>query len=279
MQARTYLQQLLAKGKTAETIEGYLSLAQQYHDSEGHTSGILQSSRYHDLMTRHDEGVISQADYQLELAKINRALASLLANIPAHWEAPAEAPAPAPAPANTPAPAGKSFLEKWGLILGILASLAGILGVTLKDVLFPKKETLPAPTTTIPAQNQPASTATTAEPTTGASAPNQTPPKPVPSTQNTATAPSDAPTSKKTAAQPNYATPDQRFRSYAKPIISEEMELGFTNGGRQFAFRNLRTQNILCCYDDAEKFAGGKARVQQNGRYFYINKNGTEIKE
>ena len=276
MQARTYLQQLLAKGKTAETIEGYLSLAQQHHDSEGHTSGILQSSRYHDLMTRHDEGVISQADYQLELAKINRALASLLANIPAHWEAPAKAHAPAPA--NTPAPAGKSFLEKWGLILGILASLAGILGITLKDILFPKKETTPVSTTAIPGQDQPASTATTAELPTGSATPNQVPSKPS-SSPGTSTAPADPPTPKKTAPQPNYATPDQHFRSYAKPLISEEMELGFTNGGSRFAFRNLRTQAILCCYDDAEKFAGGKARVQQNGRYFYINKNGTEIKE
>ena len=79
-----------------------------------------------------------------------------------------------------------------------------------------------------------------------------------------------------TSARPStLATPDPKFRSYAKPQVSEDMEKGFILEGNKVAYRNLRTKAILCCFEDGEMFENGKARVSENGKeYYFIDKNG-----
>lgn len=301
MQARTHLESLLADGKLDETIDVYTQLSRQYHNAERTEKGILENSRYNDLMAQHLHGTISQADYQLERARINRSTLHLIKEIPANWKYPYE-----PLPENeTPPPAvsttrpvpgtqtlpQKSFLERWGLILGILASLAGVLGVTLKDVLFPKKEAtttttnspqqnpssttevVPAPTTsTNPAASQ--SQPTTTPTGTAQTRPVQPSRQPAPSGSKTTVPDRSEPV--RTSPPPStLATPDRKFRSYAKPQVSEDMEKGFVLDGNKVAYRNLRTKAILCCFEDGEMFENGKARVSENGKeYYFIDKNG-----
>ncbi len=74
------------------------------------------------------------------------------------------------------------------------------------------------------------------------------------------------------------ATPDNKFRSFSKMKIVDDMELGKV--GSDMAFRNVRTGVILCCYRDAEPFSGGKAYVSKDQvNYFYIDKKGNRVEE
>ncbi len=300
-QARTHLESLLADGKLDETIDVYTQLSRQYHDPERTEKGILENSRYNDLMAQHLHGTISQADYQLERARLNRSVLNLIKELPANWKFPYEPlpenETPPPAASNTrPAPHAqplpqKSFLERWGLILGILASLAGILGVTLKGFLFPKKEE--TTTTANPPQKDSSSTTevaptptTSTDPAASQSKPTANPTRPTqqrPALPSQRPAPSGSKNAEPDRSEPVHtslppstlATPDRKFRSYAKPQVSEDMEKGFILEGNKVAYRNLRTKAILCCFEDGEMFENGKAKVSENGKdYYYIDKNG-----
>ena len=101
-------------------------------------------------------------------------------------------------------------------------------------------------------------------------------PKPS-STKKTAPKPEEtAPVQAKTPPQ-TLATPDNKFRSFGKSKIVDDMERGYM--GQKFAFRNVRTLEILCCYADAEDFSGGKAYVSKDGQtYLYIDKKGNVVK-
>lgn len=70
--------------------------------------------------------------------------------------------------------------------------------------------------------------------------------------------------------------PGEKFRSFAKTVIADDMERGYI--GQNLAFRNVRTREIICCFADAQDFSGGKARVSKDGmHYFYIDKRGKEV--
>jgi formylglycine-generating enzyme required for sulfatase activity len=171
MQASAALQSLIAEGQLEQAIELYISLSRQYADTARIDKGVHESARFHALTRQHLEGTISRADYQLGWNQINRATLALASQVPAAWRHPYEPLATTQGlPESTPQnPPQKSFLERWGLILGLVASLTTILGITLKDVIFPKKET-----TTRTAQPQ-----STASPTAQPTVPEKTNPTPV----------------------------------------------------------------------------------------------------
>jgi hypothetical protein len=291
MQASAALQSLIAEGHLEQAIELYISLSRQYADTARIEKGLHESARFHTLARQHLEGTISQADYQLVWNQINRATLAIASQVPAAWRHPYEPLATTQgSPESTSQnPPQKSFLERWGLILGLVASLTTILGITLKDLIFPKKET-----TTRTAQPQ-----STASPTAQPTVPEKTNSTPV-STEKTQSKTTEKPaassgsgkTAPSTAGSNGAVTPPKeqpkpapaenpgprqpRFRSFGKTVIVDGMERGH-DGGDLIMYRNVRTNQILCCYDDGEDFRDGKARVSQNGKYFYIDKNGNRI--
>lgn len=276
--ARHLLENLLAKGKLEAAIEASLLLCRHYSDQERISTAAQHSARYHTLMNDYHAGTINDDDYRPERARINRAMLDLAHGIPADWteEALIKAGFDASAYDGTlGASKQKSFLEKWGLILGIVASLMGILGWTLKDLLFPGKEQ----TTQTVEPKQPASDT----PTKQDSAPKENPspastvkiPDAKPATKPTTKV--STPTQQPSNTQPGtLATPDEKFRSFGNAKIVEDMERGYK--GSKLAFRNVRTKEILCCFADADDFSGGKAYVSKDGtNYYYINKRGEKV--
>ena len=292
MNARSTLLQWLSKSELQRALDGLDLLCRHHADPQRSAEVALLSGRHHHLLEQQRDGTIHQADYLTERARISKAVMDVVQHLPADWSAEPLAqvpPAPAP-PAATPPP--KSFLEKWGLIIGIVAGIAGITGLTLKDVLFPKKTepaatqqttgATQAPSTSQPAgqvpqkkAEQPADKQPKKSPQTSSSSPSvSTPPQTTvakPSATTEAEKPKSAPT------QPTETAATGKFRSYAPTKIIEGMERGKVDG--EHAYRNLMTNKILCCYDDAEDFNGGKAWVSRRGKYFYIDKSGKEVEE
>ncbi len=120
-----------------------------------------------------------------------------------------------------------------------------------------------------PAQEAPANTklATTQKTDAKTSAPPQKQPGKLPAVQEKPPA----------STTTTLATPDERFRSYGKTMIVNDMELGYM--GSKKAFRNVRNKEILCCFTDAEPFSSGKAWVTKDGvNYYYIDIKGNKVK-
>jgi hypothetical protein len=277
--ARHFIEDLLTKGKLEAAIEGCLILVRHYGDQERGGMVAQHSARYHTLMTDYHAGTINDDDYRLERARINRAMLDLVHSIPADWtdDSLIQAGFSARAFDKATGQQQKSFLEKWGLVLGIVASLMGILGVTLREIIFQKKED---------------PVAQTAESKTGSNAPQPTEQTMVKEPQKT-----DAPGSKTTATQTKVqskklpdatipsansgaspqAIPDKVFRSFSRLVIADDMELGKI--GAEMAFRNVKTKELLCCFKDAESFMNGKAWVSKDGiNYYYIDPRGNKVK-
>lgn len=279
--ARTFIDNLLKQGELEAAINGCLLLCKCYSDSQVCTTITILSGSYHALMNERRNGTISQEYLLLERNRINKSMCEMVREMPADWTAEPlaaagfSATAPA-APVAAPAQR-KGFLEKWGLVLGLVASLMGIAGITLREVFFPKKDTLveqpsgPKPDVAKPAQQPQQSTEapkTQAEPA-GKPTPSQVR-KPVAGSTESSGQPS-------VQAPPSAPQSDSRFRSFGKTVISDGMERGKVGG--KMAFRNVQTGKILCCYADAEDFEGGKANVSQDGvTYFFINKKGERVK-
>lgn len=48
--------------------------------------------------------------------------------------------------------------------------------------------------------------------------------------------------------------------------------------GESFAYRNLKTGEILCCFADAKSFGSGKAHVSKDRiHFYYIDKSGKKV--
>ncbi len=277
--ARQFIEHLLTKGKLEAAIEGSLLLARHYADQERSSTVAQHSARYHTLMNDYHAGTLNDDDYRPERARINRAMLDLAHSIPMDWtdEPLKQADFSANAFDKTIIQHQKSFFEKWGLALGMVASIVVILGVTFREAIFPKKVD---------------AAAQTAEPKPGSIVPQQKEKEAVKEPQNSGTPASKTPATQ-SKVQPKQlpertvkpantetstlATPDKVFRSFAKLIIADGMELGKI--GNDMAFRNVRTKEVLCCFKDAEKFMDGKAWVSKDGvNYYYIDLQGNKLK-
>ena len=279
--ARPIIEHLLTKGKLEAAIEGSLILCRHYADQERGSTVAQHSARYHTLMGDFHAGTINDDDYRPERARINRAMLEVAHAIPADWTDEALKQAGFSPQAYDKATGTQQQKGRgWWLALGVLGLLL-VLGIGLREYIFPKKEPLqtqtevpknpsdsPQQQTQQPAQEAPANTKPTIVKKTDAKTrvqpqkqPSQLPPiqeKPPASTSTT------------------LATSDERFRSYGKSMVANDMELGYM--GSKKAFRNVRNKEILCCYTDAEPFSGGKAWVSKDGvNYFYIDNKGKKV--
>lgn len=276
--ARHRLENLLAKGKLEAAIEASLLLCRHYGDQERSGTAAHHSARYHTLMNDYHAGTINDDDYRPERARINRAMLDLAHGIPTDWtdEVLTQTGFDVKAYDRTQMASNeKGFLEKWGLILGIVASLMGILGWSLKDFLFPEN----IQTTQAAEPKQPATDTPVKQDEASKENPNPASTVKIPDAKP-ATKPStkvSTPTRQPSNTQPGtLATPDEKFRSFGNAKIVEDMERGYV--GNKLAFRNVRTNEILCCYADAEDFSGGKAYVSRDGvNFFNINKRGEKV--
>ena len=277
--ARQFIEHLLTKGKLEAAIEGSLLLARHYADQERSSTVAQHSARYHTLMNDYHAGTLNDDDYRPERARINRAMLDLAHSIPADWtdEPLKQVGFSATAFDHATGQHQKSFFEKKGLVLGIAASILVILGLGFREVIFTKKEDPAAqtadskPSSNIPQQKEQQAVKEPQNSGTPASKTPATQPKVQPKQLPERTVkPANTETS-------TLATPDKVFRSFAKLVIADGMELGKI--GTELAFRNVKTKEILCCFKDAENFMGGKAWVSKDGvNYYYIDVKGNKLK-
>jgi hypothetical protein len=289
--AKKTLQQLLRKGELESAIGMYCDLSQQYGHADDHATAIQLSGSYRLLLRQEHDQVISGEDFRLEHNKINRAMLNMVKSVPDTWVISSQPTRMAPDDApNTSS--GGVFSKKWLLAAG-LALLVGIGGWGAYQLFSPQKTTA----TTSPQVNQPTHAPTPHTAPDPAVTPAANPPETTtsPATQPSPNKPKTVlprptttqPTTTEQTRQPtlikskethfSLTTPDQRFRSFGKTVIRDDMERGMV--GEKLAFRNVRTNKILPGrYTDAEDFSGGKAYVSEDGvNYFYIDKNGQRI--
>ncbi len=257
--ARPLIEHLLAKGKLEAAIEGSLILARHYGDQERSNISAQQSARYHTLLTDVNAGTLNDEDYRLERARINRAMLDLAQSMPVGWmdEALKQANFSAKAFDTVPAPHKKSFLEKWGLVLGLVASLMGILGVTLKDVFFQKKED---------------KVAQTAEPETGSTIPKTTEQQAVKETKTV------RPLQKQNQASKGLKDKLPTRTTLAPRHVSQfcQVDLDVERGKGEKWPSKRRTGNPCAGRED---FSGGKAYVTEDMvQYYYIDTSGKKLK-
>lgn len=288
--ARTIVNDLLTQGKLKAAIEATQLLCNYYDDTENNSIITHQAGRYSSLMEDNNAGIIRIEDYRIELNRIRKAIRDLAQSLPPHWTNNAlhEAKFNPDAWDETPTPANNSSNNKtWMRVAGLLALTLAGLGIwklmpptppaSDKSVVqqSPANETQgpatqsvsvpPITTTTAPARNEP--TQRTAQKQPASTTPVNTKPA------KTEAQPTQTPSTSTT-----LATPDNKFRSFGKTVIVNDMELGMM--GEKMAYRNVRTKQVLCCFKDATNFSNGKAYVSRDGvKYFYINTQGQEVPE
>jgi hypothetical protein len=269
MNVRSLLLQWFSEGDLQRVLAGLDLLCQHHADPRRREDVLLLSNRLRHQQAQQRKGTISQADYNLEHARLSEALMDLVQQLPTDWPAePLAQVPPSAAPIPQAAPGARGFFPKWALGLGLLLAVAGLAGWLAKDRIFPQKAET--------SMQKPAETPVKPDPSAENSLPK--PAQPGPEAKNGAQQP--APGSSPKPKQPSATTPTEpsaapaagKFRSFAPSRIADDMERGKVDG--KFAFLNHRTRAILCCYDDAEDFSSGKAYVKQRGKYFYINKSG-----
>ncbi|MCC7245770.1 MAG: hypothetical protein IT269_08835 [Saprospiraceae bacterium] len=265
-------------------------LSNHYADVEHRDIFGNLAGRYHRLMRVHHAGAVSLDNYKLELSQINIAMRDLAQSLPPHWtnEALIEAKFNPDAWDETPPTVNNSSPSKtWMWVAGFLALTLVGLGIwklmtptppaSDKPIVQQSPSTAtqgsdnqsvsipPVTTTTTPSRNEP--TQRTVQKQPASTSPVNTKPA------QTETQPVQTPSTSTT-----LATPDNKFRSFGKTVIVNDMELGMM--GEKMAYRNVRTKQVLCCFKDATHFSNGKAYVSRDGvKYFYINTQGQEVPE
>jgi hypothetical protein len=276
--ARSVIENLLTQGKLEAAIEGSMILCKAYLEDSLGDIAAQHSARYQMLMRDYNEGLLNEADYRPGLARINRAMLDLADAIPETWSEEPLIQAGFSSKIYKEVKPAKNQGQwlKWALLIG-MAVIAAIFGGYYWSTGNPKKEVVAAsepskPTEiSIPEQSSPVPEN---KPDSGNKPENR-------STQPSKTLPKSAKTPeilpKASKSIPGtLATPDTRFRSFGKTVISDNMELGKV--GESFAFRNVKTGEILCCFADAKSFGSGKAYVSKDRiNFYYIDKTGKKV--
>lgn len=254
--AESFIENLLEKGKLEAAIEAGLLLCKAYDDEENGSIVAQHSARYHALMHDFHAGTINNDDYRPELARINRSMLDWANDIPNQWtvESLKKAGFSASAYELTPAAgAGNGIGKIWILVAGLVLLLVFAIGFAVKKSMFSAKN-----------EGSPHIETTAQTKLPDAKPENQ---------KNTDPVQNQIPPTQKQSDK----TVNEKFRSYGNAKFSDGMELGYM--GDQFAYRNLKTKEIICCFQKAEEFSGGKARVSTTGKqFFYIDKNGKVLR-
>jgi len=112
----------LSKGKTRQVIEDLLPLST--FDPDLHDEAVALSARFQKYLREKNGGTKDVADLDIELNRINSALLDLIGRLPE----------------GNPVEK-KIRWKEVAVVIGILASIAGITGYTLKDVFWKKEAT------------------------------------------------------------------------------------------------------------------------------------------
>jgi len=247
--AESFVESLLIKGKLEAAIEAGLLLCKAYDDEENGSVVSHHSARYHALMDDFHAGTINHDDYRLELARINRSMLDWANDIPNNWtDEPLKKAGFSVSAYELPpvAGTGSSIGRTWILVAGFVLLLAFAIGFAVKKKIFLAK-------------NEDSPRIETAAQTKLPESKRETQSLPAPPPKQ----------SGKTA--------NEKFRSYGNAKFADGMELGYM--GDRYAYRNLRTKEVICCFQKAEEFSGGKARVSTNGeQFYYIDKNGQMLR-
>ncbi|MBL7806573.1 MAG: hypothetical protein JNN28_02095 [Saprospiraceae bacterium] len=279
--ARKYLEQLLAKGKLEAALEAGMILCQNYQDHEANALVVQQSGQFHNLMDDYHAGTISLDDFRPERARINLALLDWVHSIPETWTTQALEKAGF-SEKNFKKDTSTANRKSWllpAIIMLVLGTAAGAIWyfqpsaqpLSNEEPQTPEtKAVLPVQTPHDSLTQKPAKTT---QPTQKPTTQSKSQPKPQQDTKPVISSPPPKPQPSET-----LATPDQKFRSFAKSAIYDDMELGYM--GDKYAFRNVRTKEILCCYAAAKGFSDGKAYVSPDGKnFYYINKKGEKVQK
>lgn len=138
MNAKETLTEWLADGDLERVIAGLRMLCKNWDDPTLTGDINFQSGRYQDLKNNHLQGLVSQADYQLEMAKIRRSLQETVHHLASHWPADGLEEIPQTQlldslvrPNGPDRP--RDRWKKRGMLPGILAALALVVGYTWKS--------------------------------------------------------------------------------------------------------------------------------------------------
>ena len=131
MNAKETLSGWLAAGDPERVIAGLRVVNKKMQIKEIALDVDLQSGRYQNLKKNYLNGVVSYADYSIELSKINQSLQTNINFLPEDWIV---------EELNEVAPSSGRILsrsklgwKRWEIVLGLLALLAAVAGYTLKD--------------------------------------------------------------------------------------------------------------------------------------------------
>lgn len=85
MNAKKMLIIWLESGDTQRVLTGLGEICNRWGNNEQQSATTLQISRFNNLKRQHNEQTISHLEYQLESAKIRKALLDLIANLDDQW--------------------------------------------------------------------------------------------------------------------------------------------------------------------------------------------------
>jgi hypothetical protein len=85
MTAKETLTEWLEKGDTEQVLKGLSVVCKRWGHKDLASDISFQSGRFRELKTQQNRNTISQAEFQLEAAKIRQAILSLIQTFPEHW--------------------------------------------------------------------------------------------------------------------------------------------------------------------------------------------------
>lgn len=131
------LKTLLAQGKLETALDTLVRLTEHTDDAELRQRVLALSGQFAALKKQQLSGLLDDKDYRLQWNRIAAAVADIADDELIKSLTPSET-------LNNNRLTKTSVWKKWPAILAVLASVAGITGYTLRDVLWPKTD--PAPT-------------------------------------------------------------------------------------------------------------------------------------
>lgn len=126
MESKNTLRKLLASGKTNEVIEQLLYSTTPDKKRHGQTLALLV--RYKEYLREKHTGTNETHNLDMELNSINSSVLNLIQQLPANT--------------NNQSAKKRWSWEKIALYLGILASIAGITGYSIKNFIPKEKESI-----------------------------------------------------------------------------------------------------------------------------------------
>ena len=137
--AQRTLETWLEQPDIPRVLRGLQALAEQHQDKTLKSAALSQSSRYRTLRDQRNKGLISQADSQLEEARIREALIQLITDLPAEWDdTPLADIPPTKRKRRQRKPiAWARFAAGAAAVIAVLAGLAEFTGYSLRDLWTP----------------------------------------------------------------------------------------------------------------------------------------------